>query len=290
MNPRQAKTWPGLSRSTGIEASAITLSPCPEHPSLHACRFREKLAGRRRAEGPPTTPVPTVPNASEACEAQPNRAGALFERGGRRVLAAPCSDHGPRLPMMRSDEMQDEIAPDFGQVLKSGVRLHMGQGAELVPIPIQDRLADRSARLGEDLVGAAIVLFSRRPESALPARRSLSLVMQGRRQRQRVQRRRRKGQSSQRFAGTSARPKLWCSASSCGLEIDRASSLWARSMKCSTMSHSTGSPSSSRRRTNSASKRQPSFLRARWPHAETGYFAPVFRHVSSRKIVVAFVV
>ena len=60
-NPRQAKTWPGLNRSTGIEAVFIRQPPARIRP----CRSRARLVGLRHAAAIPTRPAPTVPSTAE---------------------------------------------------------------------------------------------------------------------------------------------------------------------------------------------------------------------------------
>ena len=87
------------------------MSPLANGLPLLPCRCRATPADRRRAEAPPTRRAPRPPTLLEPREAERDIAGALFERGGRRVIATLRSDHGSRLPMMRRDKMQDELAP-----------------------------------------------------------------------------------------------------------------------------------------------------------------------------------
>src|SRR5579883_1510687 len=169
INPRQAKTWPGLVRSTGIAASVVLA--------------RGLLVGGAQKRLPPgETPRPPAP--LKPRKAQRDIAGPRFERGGRRVLATARVDYRPRLPVMSGNEMQDELAPLLRQRLKSGMPLRDREGSKLMPIAIQDRLIDRAARLGQGTGEAKFPCVAFCFESALPARRFLAFVMQERGNRQ----------------------------------------------------------------------------------------------------------
>ena len=80
--------------------------------------------------------------------------------------------------MVRGDEMQDELAPVVRQRLEFGVLLHVGQGAEFVPVAAKDRLIDRPVRLGERAGEAERFGVARCLEGALPALRLLAFIMQ----------------------------------------------------------------------------------------------------------------
>ena len=153
------------------------------------------LLVRRAHERLPPRQSPRPPTLLQPREAQRDGAGALFEQGGRPILAAARFDHRPGLSMVGGDEMQDEIAPVVRQRLEFGVLLH-GRARTRIRAGSRQASPGRSARASwrEDLVSAVSSFVTRRLEGALPARRFLAFVMQAGARRARA------------FAATSERP------------------------------------------------------------------------------------
>src|SRR5690606_9202412 len=100
--PMHANTWPGLRRSTGMDASATDTSTLVVLP-------RRALIGGAKQGFPPSEP-PGTPPLLQSREAQRDRACALDKRARWRVLTALGTQHRPREAMVCGDQVQHEIA------------------------------------------------------------------------------------------------------------------------------------------------------------------------------------
>src|SRR5690606_22240949 len=119
IKPRQANTWPGLNRSTGITASAIRITS----QVVGARRLLVRRAEQRLQPGESPRPPPML----KPHEAQRRVASMTRDcRRGRRVAAA-CADGRTGAAVMGGDQMPDQILHIRRQLAKRGVALDAKQ-------------------------------------------------------------------------------------------------------------------------------------------------------------------
>ena len=115
----------------------------------------------------------------QAGEAKRDLGDFLLEDGGWLVLAAARADHRPREAVMRSNQVQDEIAVVVGKLSDALVVLDEQQGAEFVPVAVEQAIVDRT-------LGLRVRVVRWRVERALPSLSALAFIVQTSRQCQKL--------------------------------------------------------------------------------------------------------